>query len=568
MKRTSLGHILLFALVLAPFLVSCGNDNESNDGGLAGAELIGKAIGTWMCIQSTDSQLGQSYQGLMVGKEVTINANGTYTSTAPSFGYTGNYSVNGNKITAKSNNGSTFVVTVSIIGDVMTWDGTASNGVTFKYVFQRESGNSSQVQGFTEEMVAGDCEWKLASFNVLRGGNSHLQYGRVIHFRTDGTCQGFHSMETAWRITNGRIETYYKETNEPIYVYTLLSVDGDQISVRMDGTLDDDFQATIVLNKVILESQEPQSQTTSDDFFNSKESLIQARNGCYSYLAQFETVQLKLEKLRMSQETVHSITPGTYQVSSTWQSAYATINIANIILAHASANQMNGISNEELNRIMAEIRSIRAFVYYNLAVLWGSVPLITKTADLGSSDYYTTQSGQADVLQYAAREIEEVESLLPAGEAGGSQEGKWQIGRDAVLMLKTEIELTLGNPSKGMNALNLIDKRGYENEMTSSGGNTVVPVIWTFLDSENNSYYPIYTYTHSKLYERECSGEREELDSEWANSGWTDYGHWAALKRLGKAQSVTGCYDYELLMPIPSSDLASNPYLKQNPGYF
>ncbi len=41
------------------------------------------------------------------------------------------------QITAKSSAG-TFVVTVTISGNKMTWNGTASNGVTFHYVFQRE----------------------------------------------------------------------------------------------------------------------------------------------------------------------------------------------------------------------------------------------------------------------------------------------------------------------------------------------------------------------------------------------------------------------------------------------
>ncbi len=96
------------------------------------------AIGTWMCVESIDTQQnGASYSGLMIGKQVTINSDRTFTSTASSFGYSGTYTISGNKITAKSSSG-TFVVTVSVVGDKMTWNGTASNGVRFKYVFVRE----------------------------------------------------------------------------------------------------------------------------------------------------------------------------------------------------------------------------------------------------------------------------------------------------------------------------------------------------------------------------------------------------------------------------------------------
>jgi len=45
------------------------------------------------------------------------------------------------------------------------------------------------------------------------------------------------------------------------------------------------------------------------------------------------------------------------------------------------------------------------------------------------------------------------------------------------------------------------------------------------------------------------------------------YGYWAALKRLGKAQEMTGCYDYELLMPFPYQELLLNSKMAQNPGY-
>lgn len=44
-------------------------------------------------------------------------------------------------------------------------------------------------------------------------------------------------------------------------------------------------------------------------------------------------------------------------------------------------------------------------------------------------------------------------------------------------------------------------------------------------------------------------------------------GYWLMLKRTGNAMSVSGCQDYELLMPIPERELDVNPTLVQNPGY-
>ena len=127
----------MMMVMMAPLMVACGGDDS--DDGSRGNELVTKAIGTWMCTSSTDSARGMSYDGLMVGKQVTIKNNGTYTSTASTLGYSGTYTISGNSITAKSDSGDTFVVTVTISGDKMTWNGTASNGTTFRYVFTRES---------------------------------------------------------------------------------------------------------------------------------------------------------------------------------------------------------------------------------------------------------------------------------------------------------------------------------------------------------------------------------------------------------------------------------------------
>ena len=137
MKQMKIWSMIMLAVMMMPLFVACGSDSDGEDGGARDNELKTQAIGLWMCIESRDTQYGQTMNGLMVGKEIFIYANNTYRSTSSSFGYTGTYTLSGNTITAKSSSG-TFVVTVKINGDQMVWEGTASNGVTFRYVFKRE----------------------------------------------------------------------------------------------------------------------------------------------------------------------------------------------------------------------------------------------------------------------------------------------------------------------------------------------------------------------------------------------------------------------------------------------
>ena len=133
MYKKGLLHLMAVTIVamLGFSFFSCSNDDDSQID-------IADAVGTWMCVESQDTSNGQTYEGLLVGAQITIRNNGTYTSTSTSFGSSGTYVLNENTITAKNNYGDTFIVKVTIKGNRMTWSGTASTGVNFKYVFARE----------------------------------------------------------------------------------------------------------------------------------------------------------------------------------------------------------------------------------------------------------------------------------------------------------------------------------------------------------------------------------------------------------------------------------------------
>ena len=531
----------LSALLFSVSLISCGDDNGNSSA--SGDNLISQAVGTWMCTQSTDTQQGNSYSGMMVGKEVSIFANGTYTSTGASFGYSGTYSVSGNKITAHSDNGGTFVITVNISGDRMEWNGTASNGVTFRYIFERENSSSTQIN-ITPDMIDEKYEWTVESFNITRGNNSNLQKGKTIRFKNDGSCEAFHSMENAWRINNGRIETYYKTTNEPMYVYTLIAVNGDMITVKMNGTLDDNLESTIVFKRGLI--IEPPSVISEESVFDKIENVKLLRNNCYAQLASFEENQIKLENIRLNKNKVHTINANTNQVDNVWTSAWETIVDANRIIE--GITKTKALSAEDVSSIIAEIRAIRAFVYYNIAMLWGNVPLITTTIEPNA---IPSQAKQEAVLQYAYSEISDVVNNLPVT----AVEGNLAICRKAGYLLQAELAMTLGNKTAAQSILSNVN--------STSSDETI---IWEFKKESTATTTPIYTNKHISLYKNECSGNTTNLISEWANSSFT-YGYWAALKRLGQAQSVTGCDDYELLMPIPNRELNINNKLTQNPGY-
>ena len=132
MKKKNFWSMFMLIVIVLPMMVACSSDKDDDT-----PIDISKAIGTWVCVKSTDKVGGKTYNDLFVGESVRINSDNTYASTSRNFGTTGTYSVNGNKITVHTNNAETYVISASFSGNRMTWNGSGE-GVIFTYVFEKE----------------------------------------------------------------------------------------------------------------------------------------------------------------------------------------------------------------------------------------------------------------------------------------------------------------------------------------------------------------------------------------------------------------------------------------------
>lgn len=86
----------------------------------------------------------------------------------------------------------------------------------------------------------------------ISGNNTHewLKVGQYLIFNADGTCTTGFGMENSWKNEGGLIKTYYKETCEPMFVYTLKKRNASLYEVQMNGTLDDNTSLKLTLQKV------------------------------------------------------------------------------------------------------------------------------------------------------------------------------------------------------------------------------------------------------------------------------------------------------------------------------
>ena len=69
--------------------------------------------------------------------------------------------------------------------------------------------------------------------------------GTMLTFNSNGTCSTGFSMEDSYKIEGGQVKTYYAETQEPMYVYELMGRNGNTLTVKMKGTLDESNLSTV-----------------------------------------------------------------------------------------------------------------------------------------------------------------------------------------------------------------------------------------------------------------------------------------------------------------------------------
>ena len=99
---------------------------------------------------------------------------------------------------------------------------------------------------------------------------------------------------------------------------------------------------------------------------------------------------------------------------SDYRRFYAAINAAAVFIEKAprTVGKDQAYSEQNLEWDVAQARALRAFLYFYMARIWGSVPLITSSYDNGHFPD-VAPSTHDEVLDYAKRELKSVADKLP-----------------------------------------------------------------------------------------------------------------------------------------------------------
>ena len=116
-----------------------------------------------------------------------------------------------------------------------------------------------------------------------------------------------------------------------------------------------------------------------------------------------------------------------------WDALYVGVSRCNFILSNA--DRLNGVvAVDKLDRVLGEVRFLRAYYYFYLNEVFGGVPLLTKTVSLAESQ--VARNTKEEVVNFIISEMDAIASALPvvAGQMG-------RVTRGASLELKSRTAL-------------------------------------------------------------------------------------------------------------------------------
>lgn len=104
-----------------------------------------------------------------------------------------------------------------------------------------------------------------------------------------------------------------------------------------------------------------------------------------------------------------SLTPSYWVTGAYWSNTYQKITTCNNFLGHIGNITMN---ENTKSIITAEVRTLRAYQYFNLALYFGDVPLVQKVLTLDEANS-VSRNPRNEVLDFVETELKESAAVLP-----------------------------------------------------------------------------------------------------------------------------------------------------------
>jgi hypothetical protein len=190
----------------------------------------------------------------------------------------------------------------------------------------------------------------------------------------------------------------------------------------------------------------PNDRVSSAVFWNNLSDATQGANAAYTYLEGFgniftwdglsdigHTNQFFQPDATMEQDVYDATAP---RILSEWDNAYNGIYAANTYFANVGKVQTTDTAS--LAVLGAEVRTLRAYHYIHLAILYGAVPLITTPLTVSEAEKLQRTSADS-IWDFVESELRAAAGVLPVT---ASQKGR--IAKGAALSLLARAALYAG----------------------------------------------------------------------------------------------------------------------------
>lgn len=187
----------------------------------------------------------------------------------------------------------------------------------------------------------------------------------------------------------------------------------------------------------------PKDRLSSELFWQTEEDAIYASNGIYSILgnqwryasmdAYTDIAHYILQWRAESEVEKHTFDASNNVIASEWSYYYTIVQASNSFLENID---LIAEMNDELRvRLKAEAKTLRAFAYINLIMLYGDVPLVTNT--LSVEEAKSVPRTSKDIIwDFISEELTSSAADLPA-----IQEDKGRVTKGVALGLKARAML-------------------------------------------------------------------------------------------------------------------------------
>lgn len=169
------------------------------------------------------------------------------------------------------------------------------------------------------------------------------------------------------------------------------------------------------------------NKKTSQSFWQTPEELESGVASVYNALVEEPSGYWNIEAMQMKECRTENFlsrndvqgrfaistfknTPSTDVSAKIFRSFYIGIFRANQVIHYA--DQIKNIDEKKKNELVGEAKFLRGFNYFNLAIEFGDVPVITKLIS-DQSEYFTSKSPQSEVWKQVVSDLEEAKKYLP-----------------------------------------------------------------------------------------------------------------------------------------------------------